>query len=52
MNLAQKTQYNEFVESELKNWTLMNQTTSKVDLDNKKMKIVWFNLKKIVLDTV
>jgi len=30
----------------------MNQTISKVDLDEKKMKIVWFNLKKIVLGTV
>ena len=30
----------------------MNQTTSKVDSDDKKMKINWFNLKKIVLGTV
>ena len=30
----------------------MNQTTSKVDSDNRKMKINWFNLKKIVLGTV
>ena len=30
----------------------MNQTTSKVDFDDKKMKIDWFNLKKIVFDTV
>ena len=30
----------------------MSQTTSKVDLDDKKMKIDWFNLKKIVLGTV
>jgi len=29
----------------------MNQTTSKVDLDDKKMKIDWFNLKKIVIGT-
>ena len=34
-----KTQYNEFVESGLENWILMNQTTSKVDFDDKKMKI-------------
>ena len=36
----------------MKNWALMSQTTSKVDLDDKKMKIDWFNLKKIVLGTV
>ena len=30
----------------------MSQTTSKLDLDDKKMKINWFNLKKIVVDTV
>ena len=34
------------------NWALMNQTTSKVDSDDKKMKIDWFNLKKIILGTV
>ena len=38
--------------SELENWALMNQTTSKVNFDDKKMKIDWFNLKKIVLGTV
>ena len=53
MNLGPKSpQYNEFVESELENWTLMNQTTSKVNSDDKKVKIDQFNLKKIVLDTV
>ena len=30
----------------------MNQATSKVDSDDKKVKIDWFNLKKIVLGTV
>ena len=30
----------------------MNQTTSKVDSDDKKMKIDWFNLKKIAFGTV
>ena len=30
----------------------MNQTTSKVNLDDKKMKIDWFNLKEIILCTV
>ena len=30
----------------------MNQITSKVDPDDKKMKIDWFNLKKIVFGTV
>ena len=29
----------------------MSQATSKVDLDDKKMKIDWFNIKKIVLGT-
>ena len=53
MNLGPKSpQYNEFVESELENWALMNQTTSKVNSDDKKVKIDQFNLKKIVLDTV
>ena len=30
----------------------MNQTISKVDLDDKKIKLDWFNLKKIVLDII
>ena len=30
----------------------MNQTTSTVDPDNKKMKIDWFNLKEIILGTI
>ena len=30
----------------------MNQTTSKMDSNDKKMKIDWFNLKKIVLGTI
>ena len=37
-----KTQYNEFVKSELENWALMSWTTSIVDLDHKRMKIDWF----------
>ena len=49
---AQKAQYNEFVESGLENWALMNQTASKVDSDDKEMKIDWFNLKKIVLGII
>ena len=36
----------------LENWDLMNQTTSKVDSEDKKMKIDWFNIKKIVLGIV
>ena len=43
---AQKAQNNEFVDSGLENWVLMNQTISKVFFDDKKMKIGWFNLKK------
>ena len=30
----------------------MNLTTSKNDLDDKKMKLDWYNLKKIILDIV
>ena len=30
----------------------MGQTISKVDPDDKKMKIDWFNLKKIILGTI
>ena len=30
----------------------MNQTTSKVDFDDNKIKIDWFDLKKIIIDTV
>jgi len=36
----------------LENWVLMNRTTSKVDSNDKKMKINWFNLKKIVLSII
>ena len=39
MDSAQKAQYNEFVESRLENWALMNQTTTKVDSNDKKIKI-------------
>ena len=49
---AQKAQYNESVESGLKNLVLMNQTISKVNSDDKKMKIDWFILNKIVLGIV
>ena len=34
---SQKTQNNEFVKNKLENWVLMNQTDTKVDLDDKKM---------------
>ena len=30
----------------------MNQTTSKMDSDDKKMKIDWLNIKKIIIGTV
>ena len=49
---VQKTQNNEFVESKLENWALVNQTTSKVNLDDKRAKIDKFKLKKIFLGTV
>ena len=50
--LTQKAQNNEFKESGSKNWALMNQTTGKVGLDDKKMKIDEFKLKKIILGLV
>ena len=49
---AQKTQNNKFVENGLENWVLVNQTTTKVDLDDKRIKIDKFKLKKIVLSTI
>ena len=52
MTQTKKTQNNEFVESGLENLALMNQTTSKMDSDDKKIKIDWFNLKKIIFGTV
>ena len=52
MAQAQKAQNNEFVESGLKNWDLMNQITTTVDSDDKRMKINKFKLKKIVFGTV
>ena len=52
MDLTQKAQNNEFVKSELENWVLVNQTTSKVDFDDKRMKIDKFKLKKTILSTV
>ena len=36
----------------MENWVLVNQITSKVDLDDKRMKIDKFKLKKIVLGIV
>ena len=36
----------------MENWNLVNQTTSKLNLDDKRMKIDKFELKKIVLGTV
>ena len=36
----------------MENWVLMSQTTSKVDPNDKKMKIDWFNIKKNVLDII
>ena len=39
MDLGQKTQNNEFVESGLENRGLMNQTGTQVDLDDKRMQV-------------
>ena len=52
MDLGPKSLNNEFVESGLENWTLVNQTTSKANFDDKRMKVDKFKLKKIVLGTV
>ena len=49
---AQQAQNNEFVESELKNWTKMIWITNKVGLNDKNRKIYWFKVKKIVLGIV
>ena len=50
--MAQKTQNNEFIESGSENWALMNQIITKLDSDDKRMKIDKFKLKKIVLGTI
>ena len=52
MDLGPKTQNNEFVNSGLENWGLVNRTTSKMDFDDKKMKVDKFTLKKIDIGTV
>ena len=53
MDLGPKSLNNEFfVDSGLKNWTLVNQTTSKANFDDKRMKVDKFKLKKIVLGTI
>ena len=49
---AQQAQNNEFVESELKNWTKMIWITNKVGLNDNNRKIYWFKVKKIVLGIV
>ena len=49
---AQRTQYNEFVESGLENQVLMSWTTIIVGPDDKKRKINWVYLKKIILSTI
>ena len=48
----QKAQNNEFVESELENWAKTSWTTNRMRSNDKNMKIDWFKLKKIVLDTI
>ena len=49
---AQRTQYNDFVESGLENQILLSQTTIIVDPNGKKVRINQFYLKKIVLGTI
>ena len=36
----------------MENWVLMSQIITKLDLDDKRMKIDKFKLQKIVLDTI
>ena len=50
--LAQKAQYNEFIENGSENYALMNWTTIMVGLDDLKAKINKFYPKKIVLGTI
>ena len=52
MDLAQEAQNNKFVENGSKNWVLVNWSTNKVNLDDKRMKINKFRLEKIVLGQV
>ena len=49
---TQRVQYNEFVESGLENQALMSQVTIIIDLDDKKVNIDWFYLKKIILGII
>ena len=49
---AQRAQYNEFVKSGLENQALMSWITIIVDPDDKKKKINWFYLKKIVINLI
>ena len=47
-----KSETMNFVESVLENWSLVNQTTSKIDFDNKRMKVDNFKLKEIVFGII
>ena len=47
-----KSETMKFVESVLENWSLVNQTTSKIDFDNKRMKVDNFKLKEIVFGII
>ena len=51
-NLGPKTPIQWIYREWVKKLSLISQTTSKVDSDDKKMNIYWFNLKKIVLGTI
>ena len=45
-------QNNDFLENGLKNWALVNQSTSEVDFDDERTKTDKFRLEKIVLGQV
>ena len=49
---AQKVQCNKFVESGLENYSLISWITIIVNPDDKKIKINWFYLKKIVIGSI
>ena len=51
-SLAQRAQYNEFVESELKNQVLMSWITVRMDLKDNKVKVGQVYLREFVLSTV
>ena len=52
MDLGPKSPNNEFVENELEDWTLVNQTNLRMDLDVERMKKKRFVLGQIILGKI